>query len=68
MLVEALNRNIYGGMPTLPAAPERLAAYMREAVRGVGDQGSAELLAGTLQWPDPNATVLAEDKDGQAED
>jgi cytochrome b pre-mRNA-processing protein 3 len=62
MLVEALNRNIYGGMPRLPAAPARLAAYMREAVRGVGDQGSAELLAGTLRWPDPNATVLAEDK------
>ena len=32
-LVEALERNIYGGAPAAAAAVQRLAAYMREALR-----------------------------------
>jgi cytochrome b pre-mRNA-processing protein 3 len=66
-LVEALKRNIYNGAPSVPAAPVRLAAYMREAVGGVGAQEPAELLAGTLRWPDPHATVFVEDKDEQTD-
>jgi len=67
-LVAALTRNIYGGSPPAPAAPVRLAAYMREAVRGVGEQGAAGLLAGALQWPDPNAIAFVEGKGNRAED
>ena len=67
-LVEALKRNIYSNTPSVPSAPARLAAYMREAVLGVGAQSPAELLAGTLRWPDPHATVFVEDKGNRAED
>src|SRR5215813_2868748 len=63
-LIEALNRNIYSCAPSLAAAPARLAAYVREAVGGVEAQDNAELLAGTLRWPDPHATVFV-DKDDQ---
>jgi len=67
-LVEALKRNIYSDTLSVPAAPARLAAYMREAVLGVGGQASVELLAGTMHWPDPHATVFVEDKGNHAED
>ena len=67
-LVEALKRNVYGNTPSVRSAPYRLAAYMREAVLGVGAQRPAELLAGTLRWPDPHATVFVEDKANHAED
>ena len=50
-LVEALRRNIYGGSPAAVAATPRLAAYMREALRGLGMQG--DLAAGKLRFPDP---------------
>jgi cytochrome b pre-mRNA-processing protein 3 len=52
-LVEAVSRNIYGGAAVGPAAPARLAAYMRVAVRDVGAQQTAELQAGEVRWPDP---------------
>ena len=57
-LVEAVARNIYGGAPSGSAAPSRLAAYMREAVRQVRAQQSAELLAGNLRFPDPDLSSL----------
>jgi cytochrome b pre-mRNA-processing protein 3 len=65
-LAVALRRNIYGGTPLAPGAPVRLAAYMREAVRGVRAQPPDELLAGKLHLPDPDA--LVEDKDRFTED
>jgi cytochrome b pre-mRNA-processing protein 3 len=52
-LVDCLARNIYGGAPA-DAAP-RLAAYMRQAVRDLAAQGSAQLAGGTLRFPDPAA-------------
>jgi cytochrome b pre-mRNA-processing protein 3 len=52
-LVAALARNIYGGAVGKPAAPARLAAYIREAVRGLGAQQAADLLAGKLRMADP---------------
>jgi cytochrome b pre-mRNA-processing protein 3 len=67
-LAEALKRNIYGGTPLGPGAPSRLAAYMREAVRGVRAQPPNELLGGKLHLPDPDARVFAEDKDRFTED
>jgi cytochrome b pre-mRNA-processing protein 3 len=61
-LIEAAACNVYGGVPPLSATPARLAAYMREAVRQVRAQQSAELLAGDLRFPDPDSVVLVEDK------
>jgi len=52
-LVEALKRNIYGGSPVAAAAAPRLAAYMRGALRVLEAQGSADLAAGLLRFPDP---------------
>lgn len=51
-LVEALERNIYGGAPAA-AAVQRLAAYTREALRHLTAQPSASLAAGELHFPDP---------------
>jgi cytochrome b pre-mRNA-processing protein 3 len=52
-LVAALARNIYGGAVPEQAAPVRLAAYIREAVRGLAAQQPAELLRGKLRMADP---------------
>jgi cytochrome b pre-mRNA-processing protein 3 len=57
-LAEALKRNIYGGEPPTPAAPVRLAAYMREAVRVLKTQPAAGFLAGALDLPDPVAVIV----------
>jgi len=54
-LIEALERNIYGGSPPAAAAAARLAAYMREAVRDLAAQDSASLAGGALHFPDPAA-------------
>jgi len=67
-LIGAVVCNVYGGVPPLSAAPPRLAAYMREAVRQVRGQRSVELLAGDLRFPDPNAVVPVEDKGHLSED
>jgi cytochrome b pre-mRNA-processing protein 3 len=67
-LAEVLNRNIYGGAPLVPGAPARLAAYMREAIRGIWAQPQAELLGGKLRLPDPDARVFVEDKGNLTED
>jgi cytochrome b pre-mRNA-processing protein 3 len=50
-LVEALERNIYGGSAS--ASAPRLAAYMREALRGLAAQPSASLAGGELHFPEP---------------
>ena len=50
-LVVALERNIYGGTPAVPA--RRLAAYMREALRGLEGQDASRLAGGELHFPDP---------------
>lgn len=52
-LVMALERNIYGGA-SAGAAP-RLAAYMREALRELSAQETADLGRGELRFPDPLA-------------
>ncbi len=57
-LAEALKRNIYGGVPSNPAGPARLAAYMREAVRVLKTQPAAGFLAGALDLPDPAAVIV----------
>jgi cytochrome b pre-mRNA-processing protein 3 len=51
MLAEAVERNIYGGAH----APEavQLAGYMREAVRDLAAQDSADLADGAMHFPDP---------------
>jgi cytochrome b pre-mRNA-processing protein 3 len=62
VLVEALERNIYGKDTANRAAAPRLAAYMRETVGDLRVQPAPELLAGKLIMPDPAATVLVEDE------
>src|SRR5262245_37275023 len=52
-LLEALTRNVYGGRSVAPAAPARLAAYIREAVRVLRSQRVDDLLAGKLNLPKP---------------
>ena len=53
-LVEALERNIYGGSHSGSAAAPRLAAYMREALRDLGAQPDASLAGGELHFPEPS--------------
>ncbi len=51
LLVQALERNIYGGSPS--AAAPRLAAYTREALRDLSAQPSERLGRGELHFPEP---------------
>jgi cytochrome b pre-mRNA-processing protein 3 len=53
-LVQALERNIYGGSHSGSAAAPRLAAYMREALRDLGAQPTASLAGGELHFPEPS--------------
>lgn len=53
-LAAALIRNVYGGQLDAPAG--RLAAYMREAVRGLLAQEMAGLASGSVRFPDPAKT------------
>src|SRR5450830_873940 len=54
-LVEALERNIYGGgSPSAAATAPRLTAYMGEALRDLGAQPSASLAGGELHFPEPS--------------
>ena len=68
LLAEALVRNIYDGAPASQAAARRLAAYMREAVRGLNGQTPAALGGGALHLPDPAAIPFVEDKGTALED
>ena len=58
-LVEALERNIYGGSPSAAALAPRLAAYMREALRDLGAQSAASLAGGALHFPEPGQIPAA---------
>jgi cytochrome b pre-mRNA-processing protein 3 len=58
-LAETVARNIYGGVPPAPAAPARLAAYVRHAVSVLATQEPAAIANSTLRWPDPIALALA---------
>ncbi len=53
-LAATLTRNVYGGQSQPPAG--RLAAYMREAVRGLMAQEMAGLASGLVRFPDPSST------------
>jgi len=54
LLVEALERNIYGGASAGAAAAPRLAVYTREALRELAAQPSANLAGGELHFPEPS--------------
>jgi cytochrome b pre-mRNA-processing protein 3 len=56
-LAAAIARNVEGMAGTAPAA--RLAAYIREAVRGLMAQDSGALTDGTLRFPDPAGIPVA---------
>lgn len=56
-LVAALGRNVIGeGGPGSPGA-RLLAAYVREAVRVLDRQTATHIVAGTLEFPDPDAIL-----------
>jgi cytochrome b pre-mRNA-processing protein 3 len=56
-LAETIARNIFGGVLPEPAAAQRLAAYVRQAVGDLRAQSAASLAAGELRFPDPAAAV-----------
>jgi cytochrome b pre-mRNA-processing protein 3 len=56
-LADAIARNIFGGALPEPAAAQRLAAYVRQAVGDLRAQSAASLAAGELRFPDPAAAV-----------
>jgi cytochrome b pre-mRNA-processing protein 3 len=56
-LAETIARNIYGGSPPVPAAAQRLAAYMRLAVGELRAQSAASLAEGNVRFPDPAAAT-----------
>jgi cytochrome b pre-mRNA-processing protein 3 len=56
-LVEAITRNIYGGLPDQAAAAPRLAVYMRGAAHDLAAQSAADLANGRIRFPDPAAVV-----------
>jgi cytochrome b pre-mRNA-processing protein 3 len=68
LLVEALERNIYGQDTACRAGAARLAAYIRKAADELRGQSASQVLAGTLTMPDPAAIVLVEDKVSGAKD
>jgi cytochrome b pre-mRNA-processing protein 3 len=66
-LAEVVVRNIYGGVPPIPAAPARLAAYIREVAGELKAQSPTRLMAGEIRLPNP-AAVIVEDKTNSTED
>jgi cytochrome b pre-mRNA-processing protein 3 len=54
LMAAALIRNVYGGQQAASAG--RLAAYVREAVRGLMAQEVAGLANGLVRFPDPSKT------------
>jgi cytochrome b pre-mRNA-processing protein 3 len=68
VLVEALERNIYGKDAASRATAARLAAYIRGTVAALRVQSASQVLAGKLTMPDPAATVLVEDEAPRAKD
>jgi len=58
VLVETLERNIFGGASADSGAARRLAAYTREALRDLAAQPSANLADGELHFPDPGTIPM----------
>lgn len=56
-LREAVLRNVYASAEA-PLGAERLATYIREAVRGLAAQDAADFARSQLVWPDPEAVAL----------
>jgi len=56
--VEAIGRNVYGGIPSDKDAPRRLAIYVRQALRDLDHQGSERLSRGTIDFPDPLSVLV----------
>ncbi|AXK80233.1 ubiquinol-cytochrome C chaperone [Pseudolabrys taiwanensis] len=52
-LVETLVRNIYAGSAPSAAVTDRLAAYVRDAIRALDTQETSALESGKLHLPDP---------------
>jgi cytochrome b pre-mRNA-processing protein 3 len=63
-LIAALARNVFGSPAGPVAGAERLAAYMREALRHLAEQDAAALGRGKVAFPNPEA-VLAKDDVGR---
>jgi len=61
-LTEAIVRNVYGGAAPASGAADRLARYIREAVRELEEQEASGFLAGGIHLPDPILGVPVEDK------
>jgi cytochrome b pre-mRNA-processing protein 3 len=57
-LAAALSRNVFAGAPEGDGA-ERLANYVREAVRRLAEQGVDDLQRAQLAFPDPEHLAAA---------
>lgn len=58
VLVDALAKNIFAS-EGVPAGAQRLAAYVREAVRVLDGQPSTRIAAAVLDFPDPDTILVA---------
>lgn len=58
-LAAALGRNLFTEAPE-PVAQLKLARYVIEAAKVLGDQSSADLMKGEISWPDPSVFVGAD--------
>jgi cytochrome b pre-mRNA-processing protein 3 len=65
-LVAALVRNIHGGDAVAPPEVERLAAYVRDAVRNLATIDAPALLRGAIAFPDPEAIPTPAPKDARS--
>jgi cytochrome b pre-mRNA-processing protein 3 len=65
-LAEAVARNVYGGMPTEPGLPRRLAGYMRVSLRELRSQQADRIANGDLRWPDPAVVPAPAHEDPKA--
>src|SRR5689334_7060106 len=54
-LAQAIVRNIYGGAAPTSGAADRLAAYIRQAIRELEEQRPSDFMAGRILLPDPIA-------------
>ena len=60
VLADALAKNIFASDGAPAPGARRLAAYVREAVRGLDGQDSARFAAAVLDFPDPDTILVAE--------
>jgi cytochrome b pre-mRNA-processing protein 3 len=52
-LAAALEKNVFGGLPGLPAQALRLAAYVRRTEAILAQLGAVAIVAGSLSFPQP---------------